>query len=181
MNDITLYESGSGGEFNLLTNDLEVTSALWNNIYLALFGGNVDSTHEDAEIDANSADLEYWQNSTFFTETPEKKLNSLTEITLTKTTLDSKGLNALEEVVKTDLDYLSDLGELTIEVSQDGVDRIIIDILIQESETQTDLALKFIWDATLNEVITTLPVGQKVFEKPFISEGNDYVIDFVLN
>ena len=178
ITDISLYESGSGGEFNLLSNDLETTGALWNNIYLALFGGNLRPENQSQEFNPDEINFSYWQNETFYSQEPEKQLTSLTESLLNKTVINSKGLNDLEEAVGIDLQYLQALGELDISVSQDGIDRIRIDIFIQESETQTELALKFIWDNTLKEVIVDIPVGNNPFVKP--SEISLTQLDFVI-
>ena len=74
--DITLYESGEGGEFVLLTNDIETTGALWTNVYLALFGGNVESDHSDEEDSVNEPNLDYWGNKLFYPENDTNWLNS---------------------------------------------------------------------------------------------------------
>ena len=159
ITDISLYESGQGGEFVLLPNDIGTTGALWNNIYLALFGGNVESDHEDEE-ETEGLNLDYWQNNLFFPEDTTGQLVSLTELTLTKTTITSKGLNDLETVVKTDLNYLKEIGDLSVSVEQTGVDKISINIKVNQTE------ISYIWDNTLNEVITNQEVGGIVFIKP---------------
>ena len=96
----------------------------------------------------------------FFPEDTTGQLVSLTELTLTKTTITSKGLNDLENVVKTDLNYLKEIGELSVSVEQTGVDKISINIKVNQTE------ISYIWDNTLNEVITNQEVGGIVFIKP---------------
>lgn len=164
ITDISLYESGQGGDMVLLPNDIATTGALWNNIYLALFGGNVESDHEDEE-ESDGLNLDYWQNNLFFPEDTTSQLVSLTELTLTKTTINSKGLNDLENVVKTDLNYLKELGDVVVSVEQSGVDKITINIQVNQTQ------ISYIWDNTLNEVITNQEVGGIVFVKPTSGSG----------
>ena len=58
--DITLYETGSGGDFYLLNDDLNTGEALFQNIYLALFGGNYEDSTKSAYVE-NEQRFDYWK------------------------------------------------------------------------------------------------------------------------
>ena len=166
MTDLTLYEGGSGGDLVLLKNDLDTTSALWNNVYLALFGGPIESDHEDREESTNEINNEYWQDNLFYETDETKHLNSQTEIELNHIVINSKGLSDLENTIKEDLEFLNDLGNVSVSVSQNGVDKIEMNILIEENDENQDFTLKYIWDATKSELITDSFVGVNPFVPP---------------
>jgi len=91
MNDILLYESGNGGELQLLADDLATTNSLTNQVYIALFGGG------DADWFGNdSENINLAQNSTF-------------EKTLQTVALNSNGLRALENAARADLSFIPDV------------------------------------------------------------------------
>ena len=43
MKDFSIYESGDGGELLIVDDDFNLTEVLFQLVYLALFGGNVES------------------------------------------------------------------------------------------------------------------------------------------
>ena len=45
--DINIFESGSGGEMRILNSDLLMAETIYQTIYLALYGGNVDKVYQD--------------------------------------------------------------------------------------------------------------------------------------
>lgn len=143
--DILIYESGDGGDFELTSNSISLTSAVWNSVYLAMFGGNTEHTHTDEE-EAAGFNEDYWQNDLFFSE-DVNKIISETEHTLTHTVMNSQGLNDLAEAVNEDLSFLSEIATFDIEVEQIAIDKVSILITIDETQ------VSYIWDATLNEVI----------------------------
>jgi len=69
--DLSIYESGNGGELIVTNNDLVLSETLFNQVYLALFGGYIEAvTRGDEPI--NEERLDYWQNSLFNGENPAK-------------------------------------------------------------------------------------------------------------
>ena len=70
--DIGLHESGSGGEFTILNDDLLLSETLFNTIYIALFGGNVEADTLGNEI-VGEERFDYWGNSFVFSDLSDLK------------------------------------------------------------------------------------------------------------
>lgn len=141
--DIGLYETYNGGDISIQNNDIATTSALWCQIYIALFGGNLKSSTFD-NIEGERFD--YWAN--FFIADEDEQFNSTTERILNETPITSSGLLTIQQTVENDLGFLSKLGEVTIDVSSPKLDTVEILIKIQEPDEVTDNQYKIIWDAT---------------------------------
>lgn len=134
--DLSLHDNGSGGELLKTSNDLEVTSTLFNIVYLALFGGG-------------DTPASWWGNE-FITD-ENKQVVSITEQVLNNTVLDIRGLGEVESSATQDLVVLKALG-VTYEVDVELISakRIGITVRIQETEdTETEIPL--IWLATSRE------------------------------
>jgi len=123
--DLTIYETGNGGDLQLLNNDVAQTDSIFNQVYIALFAG-----------------VDWWGDSIF-----ETDFNTLTEQTLNTTALTPQGVAEIEEAIKTDLKFLNDIAEITIESNLFDVDKLKVDIKIQQTK------LSFIWDSTKKEII----------------------------
>jgi len=153
--DLTVYESGSGGDVILNTNDLDMTNSFYNQVYLAWFGGNVEDSHSDAEDKLDSEENHnYWQNSLFFSEDKSGKLVSETELALLTLPLTSQGISNLENTAKEDLEFLSDFGNIEVNVEIDDYNRISLTAKIEESEDNKSIDFKFVWDYSKQVVIT---------------------------
>ena len=113
--DINLHESGSGGEMAIISNDLLMGETLYMQVYLALFGGNVEAVTRGDEI-VSELRSDYWANPLFFSVQPNKQFNSLTEKTIQEIVFNSSGRLRLLDVINQDLSYLSDLLDYEIEV-----------------------------------------------------------------
>lgn len=149
--DFQLVETGNGGDFNRVGNDIGVVFGFANMPYLAMFGGNVGaSTGERIE---GEQDFSYWGNSEIFNESESIQLNSLTEITLMNTPLNSAGLLAIQTAVDTDLEFMQAFADVTTAVTIPTVNTVQIDILLIEPNNQTRQEFRYIWDATKREVI----------------------------
>jgi phage gp46-like protein len=142
--DISIYENGNGGEFDYQNNDVVLTEGLFNQVYLALFGGNVEqSTTQDME----SPRLDWWGNQALLADSPKAQFNSLTERTLREVALTSSGIAQIEQAMAADLAYLGIT--FTASAFLDGADRLNLSVkLDQEGE-----GFLFIWDAAKAEVI----------------------------
>lgn len=151
--DIMIYESGDGGEINLINDDIDTIKGLTNQVYLALFGGNVEeSTSENSNIGQQRLDWpgnEYMETENQFNSSFERKLN---EINLT-----SAGISILLDTAKKDIDFLNDYADIEIEGNIIGLGKFQLDVKLQEPG-QKSTKLIFIWDNTKNEVVQNITI-----------------------
>lgn len=108
MTDLLIFESGNGGELVLRGNDLASVNGYENSTYLAMFSGN------------------WWGNYLV----PGNPFQSKTENVLNTTPLTSAGRQAIENAIKTDLKYLSNIPGTTIAVSTMIVNSNRLDIIV---------------------------------------------------
>lgn len=114
--DLQILETGNGGDFNYLGADLKVVTGIENMPYLGMYGGSIDDN--------------WWGNS-FMLNQPSIQFTSLSEKTINTVSLNSSGLVLIENAVKSDLKFLTDLGcKVTVEVEIAAIDRINIRIRI---------------------------------------------------
>lgn len=104
--DIAIVETGNGGDFTMQGNDLEVCLNDENEIYLRMFGGNVEQDTKNART-ANENDFSYWGNLLLFGNDQQISFNSITERTLNTTSLTSQGRSVIENAIKKDLQGLN--------------------------------------------------------------------------
>lgn len=150
--DITLFESGDGGEMAILSSDLVLTETLYQQVYLALFGGNVEAnTKSDTLI--NEERLDWWGNLLLFRETRSAQFNSNTERTLIEVVLNSSGRLKVMQAVNDDLIYLTDLLDYTVDVEFFGNDKIRIIVNFSPKGNQENKVLQLVYDNSKNEVI----------------------------
>lgn len=151
--DIGIYESGQGGEFRLKAGDIETISGLTNQVFLALFGGNLaQSTNEETEdLDIRN---DYWGNE--YLES-EEYFNSEFEKTLMEVALNSNGLVKLENAIKEDLKYISTYADISISLKLIGVRKLKVEIFLQEPDSLSE-KISFIWDGTKNEIIDNIVI-----------------------
>jgi phage gp46-like protein len=147
ISDIFIFESFNGGELELVNDDLKVSQGLHNQVYLALFGGNVEeSTTENLnELDERS---DFWGNEYL---TPENQFNSEFEKALNQVALNSSGISKLESAAKKDLQYLSEIANIAIAGSLIGFNKFQLIVELQEPNSQS-VKVKFIWDGTRKEL-----------------------------
>lgn len=143
MKDIMIYESGNGGEISLKNGIIEETSAIFNQIYLSHFGGNIEANTAGDEQEGEERQ-DWWGNS--FLDT-ENQMNSNLERVLNENTITSYGRNFIERAAKEDIEYLSDMAEIETIVSVIGVSKLKISHIINQTQ------VNYTWDATKNEVI----------------------------
>ena len=146
--DLMIYETGSGGDLSLKNNDIETIEGLTNQVYLALFGGNVEqSTDEDlSELDER---LDWWGNEYLST---EFQFNSIFEKTLMEVALNSEGVNTLVNAAKQDLKYLEEYADIEINGAVTQINRFELTVNLKEPGVDST-KIKFIWDGTKNELI----------------------------
>ena len=150
--DINLHESGSGGEISIINNDLVLGEALFQQVYLALFGGNLEASTRGDEL-ITEIRQDWWGNSVFFGENPNKQFNSLTEKALNEVVLNSSGRLTIINAINEDLDYLRSVVNFTIDVIFSDYNTIKIMIKFEQTQTNNDTVLELVWNNAKNELI----------------------------
>ena len=150
--DLVLHETGNGGDLQLKGNDLDVSASIFNQIYMALFGGNPSASTTGEELITEQRQ-DWWANSLVYQDLPELQQNSTLERVLNEVALNSSGRLQIEEAVKNDLAFLKDVAEISIETRITDIDRVEIRIFAQEPDNEQKQEFIFIWDATKQEVI----------------------------
>jgi len=150
--DIHLFETGSGGDFTIVNNDLLMGESLYQQIYLALFGGNIEASTKPSYLESEER-FDYWGNSLIWKDVKTKQFNSETERTLGNVALNSSGRLSILQAVNNDLDYLKGVVDFTVEVGIENVSRISITVSFSEKTNQQDKVLQMVWNNSKNEVI----------------------------
>ena len=152
MEDILLYETGNGGDLLLQNKDIELVNPLYQQVYVALFGGNIQAITKGDEIEGQIRE-DWWGNSLFFQEQPAKQFNSETEKILNETALNSAGRIAILRAVERDLNYLRNICDIAVNVVILSTDKVKISVAIRQPQNQQDTTLQFIWDSAKDEII----------------------------
>ena len=149
MEDISLFETGSGGDIELLGNDIASTSGLFNMVFMAWFGGNpgFSTTGNELESELRS---DWFGNSLLFNNEQEIQFNSTLENVLNTTALDSSGRITIEEAAKKDLEFMKDIADVSVDVSILSDDKVSIFAKIKEPENIQVQEYQFIWDGLKN-------------------------------
>jgi len=150
--DILLYESGSGGEMSIASNDLVMGENLYQQVYLALFGGNVEANTKP-DILLNEERFDWWGNTLFFKDKPTRQFNSNTERTLLQVVLNSYGRLQLIQAIINDLTYLSELLNSTVDVEFFNTNKIRIIVMFSPKTNQENKVLQLVYDNAKNELI----------------------------
>lgn len=150
--DIALYESGSGGELLVLNNDISLVETLYQQVYLRLFGGNVEANTTGTEIEGQQRN-DWWGNALLFSNRKDKQFNSNTERVLDNVTLNTAGRIDIKRAVESDLNNLSDIADITVNIVILSHNKVEISVLLQKPEDIEDKILQFIWDNARKEVI----------------------------
>ena len=156
--DLTLFESGDGGELYLKSNkDLSLSEKIFQTAYIRLFGGNVEASTKGDELPTQIRN-DWWGNSLFFKEKPQKQFNSETEKTLSSVALNSYGRMAILRAVEEDLKFLREISDIQINVVLLSVQRLSIELKINQPNNIEGKPYKIIWDNAKQEVITEINI-----------------------
>lgn len=150
--DILLRETGSGGDFAVLSNDLVLGDTLYQQFYLAMFGGNLRANTKSKYLD-NEERFDYWGNSLIWPTQKNKQFNSETERALQEIAINSSGRMRVLQAVKSDLSYLSNVINFEVEVNLLNKNKLLITITFTEKTNQQDKSLQFVFDNSKNEVL----------------------------
>jgi hypothetical protein len=150
--DILLSETGSGGDFRIISNDLVLGDVLYQQFYMAMFGGNIKASTKQTYLE-NEERFDYWGNSLVWATNKSKQFNSETERSIHEVVLNSSGRMKILQAVKEDLAYLENLLNFEVEVSLLAGNRVAILITFTEKTNQQNKSLQFVFDSSKNEVI----------------------------
>lgn len=144
---------GNGGDLQLANNDIVPVYGLENNIYLALFGGNVEQStgSQDRILPVNvqnsplvsQQNFDYWANDLLLSNDKTQFFNSQTERVLNSTQLSSVGRVKIENAMKEDLSFLSSNGIVTVDVTIISDDKInaVIKLVIDDNDMMIEINL----------------------------------------
>lgn len=154
MSDILIYQAPNGGDFNLVGNDIQFGSELWNQVLLGLFGGNIEQSTKRT-YQTGEQRLDWWGNVLLFEQEPNEQYNSDTERVLRNTPLTSAGLGEIQKAVQRDLKFLKEIADVEFSVSMISNNRLRISVNFSEPENSE---FAFIWDSARETVITNVNV-----------------------
>ena len=147
MRDLLIYETGDGGDLKVLNNDLALTTSLYNQVYLCLFGGNVEASTKGNELE-NEKRFDWWANYLL-----DLNFNSETERTINTVTLNPSGRLKILQAVKNDLKPIDLVANYTVEVILENVNRFKILINLTEKLNKQEKIIQILWDISKDEVI----------------------------
>jgi len=150
--DLGVFENGNGGEITIQNNDVLLADQLYQQAYIALFGGNVEANTRGDEV-AGQIRQDWWGNSYLFGNTPNKQFNSETERALNNNPLTSKGSINIINAVKTDLKYLSSVASVTVDATVLSAAKIVILITLTIPKNNQTAVMQITWDNAKNELI----------------------------
>lgn len=150
--DILLYENGTGGELLILNNDISLVETLYQQVYLRLFGGQLEANTKGNEKEGEQR-FDWWGNQLLFNNEKDKQFNSNTERVLDNVVLNSSGRIDIIRAVKSDLKNLKKIADISINALILTHSRIKISILLQKPEIEEEKIFQFIWDNARKEVI----------------------------
>lgn len=152
MKDISIYESGDGGEILILDSDINFADSLLQLVYLSLFGGNVESVTLGNEEKGEFRN-DWWANSLLFEKEEAKQMNSLTEKTLKESPLSSSGRIRIQRAVEEDLKFLKSTVDITVDVLIKNSNRVEIYVKLDKFKDKQNFRFQFVWDNVQKSVI----------------------------
>ena len=145
--DCKIIESGNGGDLVFEDGDLVLTSEIYNQSYLAHFGGNKEASSDD-NLNDGDFNESYFANGLLLKN--NEQLNSSFEKALLNTEISSSGRIKLESSASKDLEYLSEIANTESIVSIPTVDRV----QLKDSITQKGIdKFSYIWNEAKDEII----------------------------
>jgi hypothetical protein len=141
--DLEVINTGNGGDLFKVGNDLSMVFSFENMPYLALFGGNRQST--PAVRNAAEQAFDWWGNSLFPNE-PSLQINSLTETAILSTPLTSAGRLIIENAISADLEFMRDFAIISISTEIISDDVLKINIGIKKPDNLQATEFIYIWE-----------------------------------
>jgi hypothetical protein len=150
--DLELIETGDGGDLIKDSKDLSIIFGFENMPFLALFGGNVESSTPDIRIQTEQA-FDFWGNNLLMPQDRSIQFNSQTERALNTTALSSSGRSKIQQAVENDLSFMKDFAIITVVVQVLSMDKILLACRIQQPDNLQTQDFVYIWDATKKELL----------------------------
>lgn len=141
--DLEVVNTGNGGDLFKIGNDLSMVESFENMPYLALFGGNRQSTPTVRETTQQAFD--WWGNS-LFPNQPSIQINSLTEWSILSTPLTSAGRLIIEQAISADLEFMREFAIITIATRIISDDVLEINIGIKKPDNLQATEFIYIWE-----------------------------------
>ena len=187
MADLSMFESGNGGNLESFANDLGLVVSLYNQPYLAFFGGQYEQSTPISEDDLENTieRFDWWGNSIMAPDDPTQQFNSETERTLDNVALNNEGLLEVRKAALRDLSFLRDIADVDVQVTIDGVNRIRIAVTLLEPDSLDERNFVFLWDGTRIEEIRSisdqivLPLPLNVWDDNRIWNDTDTWLDII--
>ena len=151
--DILLYESGDGGEIAVISDDIALIELLYNQTYLALFGGNVEASTLGNEP-AGTIRQDWWGNSLLMPNDAASQFNSQTEKALNDNVLNSVGRVNIQRAVDADMQYLKSIANISTNVVILSTNKVQIIVTLTQPDNQENKTFVFLWDNAKNELIS---------------------------
>ncbi len=151
--DILLYLIGDGGEIAVQGDDIALIEVLYNQVLLALFGGNTEASTLGNEIPGQIRE-DWWGNSLLFPNDPGSQFNSETEKTLNNVVLNSSGRADIQRSVDADLQYLKTIANISTNVVILSTNKVQIEVGLTQPGSLQQKTFVFIWDNAKNELIS---------------------------
>lgn len=142
--DLAVIETGNGGDLQMVGNDLAVVNGIENMPYLAMFGGNKESSvSPSSTIPQSDKSFDWWGNNLLMPSSPSQQFNSLCERAINTTPLNSSGRVTIENKIIADLEFLNKVAKITVSVTIVATDQINIDIRVKQNQRTQVVIIKF--------------------------------------
>lgn len=142
--------------------------SVYNMPLLAMFGGNVEES-EPLFRERGEVVLSWWGNSYGLEE------NSRTERFLKDMVLSTSTPEKLRKVILTDLQFLTEFMDISVQVTIPMANRISIDIFLTDKKTGKTEEINYIWNALMDDL------NDSNSDSGVIGGlGFDYVLDFTI-
>jgi hypothetical protein len=170
--DVELINTGDGGDLIKVGNDLSMVFSFENMPYIALFGGNKESTPTVRNPTQQAFD--WWGNS-LFPNQPSIQINSLTENAILSTPLTSAGRLLIEQAISADLEFMREFAVIKIDTEILSDDVLKIDIGFRKPDNLQQNNLVFIWEQGKL-------VGRRTYQRNTQSPAEflEYLLEFEL-
>lgn len=147
--DLRIIESKSGGDLVFECGDLRLIAEVYNQPYLARFGGNRAASTTDQLLE-NEQRGDYWGNILLLENRPNEQFNSKFEKALNEVELSSSGRVKLERIASDDMDYLDGFANADTKLSIESADRVkLTDAVTVGGNTN----FTYIWDNAKDEIL----------------------------
>lgn len=147
MKDLMFYETGSGGDMKINSNDLDLSSLLLQQVYIALFGGNYEASTKGNEINGQLRS-DFWANSLLLLD-----FNSETERILNQVALNASGRLKIRNAVENDLKFLNKVVDYSVEVLIPSINEVKILVYLTEKENQKEKIIQIVFEVAKKEII----------------------------